>query len=213
MFACLLDAEGTARGTQLRALSAQCGEALARKAEVLAPLIASLDRAYRLPLVALALPVLRKEIDDAARARFLAALRTVIQADSRVTLSEFVLETILEAHLGPAAKRAGKVRYQARGEVAAEWALVLSLLVHAGGNAPAAARQTFRLEQVSGALAKLRELAPGEKAALVAACAEVSMADGEVKLAEHELLRAVCSALDCPMPPAMAALDARLLRK
>jgi len=30
---------------------------------------------------------------------------------------------------------------------------------------------------------------------------------------EHELLRAVSCALDCPMPPAMAALDPRLLRK
>ena len=137
----------------------------------------------------------------------------MIQADSRVTLSEFVLETILDAHLGPLAKRAGTVRYQSRAEVAAECALVLSLLEHAGADAAARAKATFRLEQVSGALAKLRELAPGEKAALVAACAEVSMADGEVKLAEHELLRAVCSALDCPMPPAMAALDARLLRK
>jgi Zn-dependent protease with chaperone function/uncharacterized tellurite resistance protein B-like protein len=229
MLACLLDAEATARSAELGALSEVGGDTLARKAEVLAPLIASLDRAYRLPLVALALPVLRKEIDDAARAQFLAAVRAVIQADSRVTLSEFVLETILEAHLGPAAKRAGKVRYQARGEVAAECALVLSLLAQAGGDAATAfakgaqalalsglvltPRDALRLDGVSGALARLRELAPPEKAALVAACAEVSMADGEVKLAEHELLRAVCSALDCPMPPAMAALDARLLRK
>jgi uncharacterized tellurite resistance protein B-like protein len=212
----------------LRALSAICSEALARKAEVLAPLIASLDRAYRLPLVALALPVLRKEIDDDARAKFLAALRAVIRADSRVTLSEFVFDTILEASLGAQAKRAGRVRYQQRSEIAAECALVLSLLAHAGTDAAAAfakaaptftpgmvlvARDALRLEQVSAALARLRELAPTEKAALVAACAEVTMADGEVKLAEHELLRAVCSALDCPMPASIAALDARLLRK
>jgi Zn-dependent protease with chaperone function/uncharacterized tellurite resistance protein B-like protein len=229
MFACLIDAEAIARAAELRALSQICGDALARKAEVLAPLIASLDRAYRLPLVALALPVLRKEIDDAARAQFLAAVRAVIQADSRVTLSEFVLETILDAHLGAQAKRAGKVRYQARGEVAAECALVLSLLAQAGGDAAAAfekgrralaidsvsltPREALRLHQVSAALGSLRELAPAEKGALVAACAEVSTADGEVKLAEHELLRAVCSALDCPMPPSMAALDERLLRK
>jgi Zn-dependent protease with chaperone function/uncharacterized tellurite resistance protein B-like protein len=204
MLACLIDTEGSARGAQLATLSRMYGSDVARRVEVLAPLIASLDRAYRLPLVALALPVLRKEIDDEVRARFLSAVRAVIQADSRVTLSEFVLETILDAHLGPAAKRAGTVRYQSRSEVAAEWALVLSLVKRDG---------TFRLGQVSAALAKLRELAPAEKAALVTSCAEVTMADGEVKLAEHELLRAVCSALDCPMPPSMAALDTRLLRK
>src|SRR5205823_12998964 len=56
LLACLIDADLTVRAAQLRAIAQRTDEALARKSEVLAPLVASLDRGYRLPLVSLALP-------------------------------------------------------------------------------------------------------------------------------------------------------------
>lgn len=204
MLGCVIDAEATARGRQLRALEALGREAVARKAEVLAPLIAQLDRAYRLPLVALALPVLRTELDEAGRGAFLAAMRAAIEADSRLTLGEFVLDTLLDWNLGPKAKRAGGVRYRAA-DLQAECALIRSLL--------AFDKRPFNLAQVTRALERLSQLAPQEKQAFLAQCAAIVAADGDVKLVEHELLRAVAAALDCPMPPSVAALDPRLLRK
>jgi Zn-dependent protease with chaperone function len=219
LLACLFAAEPAARGAQLRAVG---DKGLARKSEVLAPFIAGLDRAYRLPILALALPEMRKLLDAAGRAKFLDIARTVIQADRRVTLSEFVFITILEAHLLPH-PAAGSAACR---DAADECAVVLSLLAHAGNDAvrgfgqgrqargrALVPRGRVDVRQVSSAFAKLRRLAPAEKGRLVAACAEVTAADGEVRLAEHELLRAVCSALDCPMPQALAALDARLLKK
>jgi Zn-dependent protease with chaperone function/uncharacterized tellurite resistance protein B-like protein len=223
MLGCVIDAEPTARGRQLRALEALGREELARKAEVLAPLLAQLDRAYRLPLLALALPVLRTELDQAGQVAFLAVMRAAIEADSRLTLGEFVLDTILDWNLGPKAKRAGGVRFESRAELAAECALVLSLLAHAGNsealfakvapNLALAPREALQLSKISEALERLSQLAPLEKEPLLAACAELVSADGNVKLIEHELLRAIAAALDCPMPPAIAALDPRLLRK
>jgi Zn-dependent protease with chaperone function/uncharacterized tellurite resistance protein B-like protein len=224
MLACVLDTEATARGRQLRALEALGGEALARKSEVLAPLIGQLDRAYRLPLVALALPVLRTGLDEAGRGAFLAAMRATMQGDSRLTLGEFVLETILDWNLGPKAKRAGGVRFRSRDELRPECALLLSLVTHAGGTDPAllqkvapgvelAPRESLQLGGVTEALERLSQLAPLEKEPLLAACAELVAADGNVKLIEHELLRAIAAALDCPMPPSVAGLDPRLLRK
>jgi Zn-dependent protease with chaperone function len=220
LLACLMDAERAVRAGQLQAI----GDAdLARKGEVLQPLVANLDRAYRLPIVSLALPVLRKGLDGAARTKFLDKVRALIQADQRVTLSEFVFITILEGHLQ--SRAGGNASCSAIG---AECALVLSVLAHAGSDAAGGfdkgrgvlelqgtltPRDELRLDQVSRALGRLRELVPAEKGRFVAACAEVSTADGEVRLAEHELLRAVCSSLDCPMPQALAALDERLLRK
>ena len=225
MLGCLLEAELTARGAQLRALESREEATLARKAEVLAPLIAGLGRAYRMPLVALALPVLR-DLKKEERERFLGHVRAVIEADSRVTLSEFVLATILDASL---VRQAGAVRHGRRSEVAAQCGVVLSLLAHAGPNPDVAfpqarealgmpglaltPREALRLDGVQAALEVLRDLAPAEKGDLVAACAAVTMADKDVKLAEHELLRAVCSALDCPMPATIAVLDTRLLRQ
>lgn len=229
MLGCLLEAEGTGRTGQLRALEALGLEKLGRKAAVLSGIIAGLDRAYRLALVALSLPVL-KELDEGERRAFLAAVKKVIEADSRVTLSEFVFATILESNLGEQAKLAGQVRYARRQELAPDCALVLSLLAHAGGPGAAEAflkgKQTLglpelalaqpadlKLNEVTQALGRLRGLAPLEKQPLISACVAIAMADGNVKLLEHELMRAVCSALDCPMPPALAALDQRLLRK
>ena len=221
MVGMVIDSEG--RDRQLRALEALGREALGRKAEVLAPLIAQLDRAYRLPIVALALPVLRTELDEAGRNAFLKAMRAAMEADTRLSLGEFVLETILDWNLGPKAKRAGGVKFKSRDALKEECALILSLLAHAGGSealfakiAPhlqLASRDSLQLIRVSEALERLSQLAPLEKEPLLAACAEMVSADGNVKLIEHELLRAIAAALDCPMPPSIAALDPRLLRK
>ena len=229
MIGFVLEEELTARNRQLAAV----GRAdLARKAEVIAPLLRQLDRAYRLPLVALAVPVL-KALPEAERELFLAALRGVLQADQRYTLSEFVLATILDWTLGPKAKRAGGVRYKVLGELAAEAGLVLSLLAHAGTRDAAQAQSAFdkgkeamaqpslaaaapdalQLTRVSGALERMSMLAPLEKARLLEGFTATVLADGDVRLGEHELLRAVACVLDCPMPPSVAALDPRLLRK
>ena len=223
MIGMIIDSEATARGRQLRALEALGREELARKAEVLAPLIAQLDRAYRLPILALALPVLRTELDEAGRRAFLAAMRAAIEADARLTLGELVLDTILDWNLGPKAKRAGGVRFKSRDELAPECTLILSLLAHAGQSEAVFARivpqytlatkDSLQLGKVSESLERLSQLAPLEKEPLIAACAELVSADGNVKLVEHELLRAIAAALDCPMPPSIAALDPRLLRK
>ncbi len=77
----------------------------------------------------------------------------------------------------------------------------------------APARDALQLSRVSDALARMSMLALPEKARLLEACAAVIAVDGDIRLLEHELLRAVACVLDCPMPPSIAALDPRLLRK
>ena len=74
-------------------------------------------------------------------------------------------------------------------------------------------RDALQLSRVSDAIERMSLLAPQEKARLLEGLAAAIEADGEIKLLEHELLRAVGCALDCPMPPSVAALDPRLLRK
>ncbi len=233
MLGCVLEEELTIRNRQLAAIGTTTGrELLARRTEVIAPALRQLDRAYRLPLVALAVPVL-KALDEAARKEFLDTLRAVLLADQRLTLSDFVLATILDWTLGPKARRGGAVRYAARAELAAETTLVLSLLAYSGSNDQAEAtaafdkgkaamalpaltlgtRDALQLSRVSEALERMSVLAPLEKAQLLEGFAVTVASDGNVKLMEHELLRAVACVLDCPMPPSVAALDPRLLRK
>lgn len=234
MIGCVLDAELESREPQLRALQALGLADLARKADVLRPHLEQLDRAYRLPLIALAVPGL-KGLDEAGRGRFLAALRAAIEGNRRVTLSKFVLATILDRTLGPKARRSGGVKYRACGELAGETALILSMLAHAGAVAGDAAsaqsgfdagreklalpalalcgKDELQLSRASEALERMSQLAPLEKERLMLGFAAAVAADGDVRRMEHELLRAVACVLDCPTPPSVAALDPRLLRK
>jgi hypothetical protein len=54
-------------------------------------------------------------------------------------------------------------------------------------------------------LQTLAQAAPSLKGQVVAACAACIDADKQVTVREAELLRAVCAALDCPMPPLVGA--------
>ena len=116
------------------------------------------------------------------------------------------------------------MKYRSIVAVADEACLVLSLLAHAGappGGDPQIAfsrgAATLRLEgrtpaplekigfpRVSGALERLRLLAPFLKGELLAACVQTVIADDEVGVLEAEVLRAVAAALDCPVPPILA---------
>ena len=54
---------------------------------------------------------------------------------------------------------------------------------------------------VEAAFYELKLLAPLRKPAFIKGCLEVVLADGRITLTEGELMRAICAALDSPMPP------------
>ncbi len=182
--------------------------------------IQALGTRLRLPLADLAIPAL-KQAPQADRDRLLARLDTLIRADQRVTLFEFVLTHILADHLGHGAHRNPTVAFRSYRPLAADIRLLLSVMVHASGARDDTATRQFRglsaavlppgtallpiseckLDALSRALQRLARLTPLLKAGLVDACADAVLADGRVQVAEAELLRAVCTLLDCPMPP------------
>ena len=185
--------------------------------------IGSLARAHMLTLADLALPAVKSQ-PQKARERFLAELASVVQADGRVTLREFVLFTLLRQRLREGAGLPIPTRYRAVGEIAGDAAAVLSLLAHAGSEDPrrAFARGAAILElaatepvapsalgtaSLGASLERLRHLAPFAKPALLKACCETAGADGRLTLAEAELVRMVAATLDCPLPPLVAAHD------
>ena len=54
----------------------------------------------------------------------------------------------------------------------------------------------------------MKLLAPLKKPALIKACVAVVMADDRLSLAEGELVRAICAALDSPVPPVLETSEA-----
>jgi hypothetical protein len=66
---------------------------------------------------------------------------------------------------------------------------------------PVLARDQLQLKDLDQALSRLAALKPRFRKGLVEACAAAIVHDQRIRPAEGELLRAVCDALDCPMPP------------
>ncbi|MFH1044928.1 MAG: M48 family metallopeptidase [Pseudomonadota bacterium] len=191
------------------------------QAEKIATEVQGLGKIARLPLIALAAPTL-KGLAPAQRAAFLLLVQQLIAADRRVTLEEFVLATMLEASLGERAGRAVPVSYRKLEPLAADAQLILSLTAHATRGDSAAsfdaglkelgfpltllAASAVSLDAVKAALARLNQLAPMQKPRLVKALVQCALADGILSLTDAELLRAICSTLDSPLPPFLEAM-------
>jgi hypothetical protein len=181
--------------------------------------VQSLEPGLRLPLLDRAAPALRK-LPASSGERLLLLAHTLIAADGKVTLPEFLLFTVLKRRVGSAAQRAAPVRYATLAPLAAEAAQVLALLaqVRRGERAESAFAAgaallpelklvmppTMSLDAVSQALARLAELAPLAKPAFIKACAAVAFVDGRTNWQAASCLRTVCAALDAPLPPQLA---------
>ena len=60
---------------------------------------------------------------------------------------------------------------------------------------------------MEGALAELKLLFPLKKPLLIKACLAAAMADDKLTVAEGELMRAICAALDTPLPPILETAE------
>ncbi len=219
MIALLLAAPADAMEQQLSGISA----ALARRARALEPATRGLGAASRLPVIDLALAAV-KPAPESVRQELLAALESVIDADRRVSLHEFVVLALVRAQLLPR-KRVPETKKIS--ELKAEAGAVLALVAHAGTRADATGRrgealqaalragaQTLGIEPVeipltlqsaNAALEALRALAPMQKGLLVEGLFAAVTHDGTIGVAEVELMRLVGAVLDCPLPPLLGS--------
>jgi Zn-dependent protease with chaperone function/uncharacterized tellurite resistance protein B-like protein len=174
-------------------------------------------------LVELALPAL-KQFAQPRRDAFLAQMQRLVEADSKVTLAEFVQATLLRQHLREGAGKPLRTKFGKIAEVAQDAHVVLSLIAHASRGDAAAAHAKGKallgvelpgpvpvaelsIGRIGEALERLRHLEPFAKPRVLKACLETAAADGRFRMAEAELVRAVAATLDCPIPPAIGALD------
>jgi Zn-dependent protease with chaperone function/uncharacterized tellurite resistance protein B-like protein len=222
VYALLLSDDTTVLEAQRRQLDELAGSPLLAETQRLANAVQALPRRDRLPLVALMAPSLRQLSPD-QRATFSHTVQALIDADHAVSIFEYVVAQTLSERLSdesPAHARS-RVRYSSLKGVHEELELLLSLLAHAGDFDGAGAAQAFAtgaarlsgqqltllpastrlLSGLSAALGELRLLTPQLGAQVVDACVHTVLADRRVTDDEATLLRAVCDALGCPLPP------------
>jgi Zn-dependent protease with chaperone function len=222
VFGLLLSAQQEVEVNQHAALVARYGQALADAARREGQTLATLHPMLRLPLAEVAFPALRHRPGPEQDA-VMEAVQALIQADGRLSASEYCLSRLLHAELYEAAHRRppwGKRRYPLSASRSAA-ALLLATLAAVGHREPAAAEQAFHagaaglfprqrlpyappaqgVSALDAAWAPLDGLNPADKALLVRAMVAVVGHDGQVTVAELELLRTICALLHCPLPP------------
>jgi len=134
-----------------------------------------------------------------------------------------VLLTLCRSQIQKEQKRPPSVKYGSVDAVAGEAAVVLSLLAHSGQGGMTAFEKgmaalgvpggvlrspsELNIGTVESALNELNLLAPLKKPLFIKACVATAMADDKLTLAEGELLRAICAALDSPLPPILETTE------
>lgn len=238
VYALLLE-RGIERDAQMTVLQSAAPQQAAF-AQYLAESIDKLPRSARLPLLDLTMPALR-QLTETPRIILLTTVSRLIAADNKITLAEFVLETVLTRRLDPHAGRATPVTFKSIVELKSECSMLLSLVAHvvaSGGarNQQEAPAQAFMrgaacfpelglapenlfpvsaigFANVKAALDRANQLAPLGKPALIKALLATACKTDMLEIAVADMLRAICAALDAPIPPAVAATYTDFLRK
>ena len=189
-----------------------------REFEAIHAQVRQLPRNLMLPVLELAMPSLKQLSRDQYRS-FMSRLTKVITLDRQISLFEWCLFKILRHNLddGPAS-RSGSLELV---NAVPECEVLLSVLAAAGETDEDACARAFAqaakeldvgelapqdmgsgdVKALDAAVDRLRDLKPLQKPRLLKAMVKCIMADGKVTPVEGELLRAVASLLDCPMPP------------
>ena len=223
MLALLLDDDDSVRGKQHTEIAARLGREIAVLTDALrSEQLGALHPMQRLPLAALAFPVLRLRPRPDLNV-VLDTLHAVVNTDGHVSVFEYCLGTLLQHQLRESLDPSRHAQF-GRHKIAAakrEASILLSLVAQAGHDNPHDALRAYLagLQRVlpqehldyapppEGVLALeavwpvLNSLNPAAKQTMVEAVTAAVGHDGRISVSEAELLRTVCGVMHCPLPP------------
>jgi hypothetical protein len=220
LLALVLDPKPDVRARQLVLVKEALGDqalTLIERAEAAARALAPIQR---LPVLQTLFPALRR-LPRANRARIVQGLDRLILVDGRIEIFEYALGTLARVYLRDELEPMAGARALRLDEVAPQLQTVFSILAWQGSGDDTAARRAFELGMhhvlpmerppygsppawpaaLDQALARLDRLLPAAKEQLVEALVKTISHDQRLTIEEAELLRAICAALHCPLPP------------
>lgn len=221
VFALLMDNDESIRQQQFASLDRLITPDVVGLTRKLLPKLMDAPDAARLPLVDLALPMLRM-MTGPQYATFIKAFREMVKADLRLTVFEWALSQVLVRNLRREfePRESTVTLYNRLNKLIPEVSVLLSVMARVGtgmGDAEMAFRQgAAELKSVQPellpvsecsfaaldrALSKLARTSPHSRHDLLMACAATVCSDGIVRVKEGELIRGIADLLDCPMPP------------
>ncbi|MBS3755275.1 MAG: M48 family metallopeptidase [Desulfobacterales bacterium] len=221
--ALLLDRDPEERKKQKETLRGASSSQLLRQVELVENSVQALESELRLPLLDIVIPTLR-QMSREQFVVFKEQIRLLVQADSKITLFEFCLQEVLNHRLEAVFERAdSKVRYKKITLLEQDAVLLLAALARVGHRDKAVAEKAFyaalsvlpikrkkeqmpetlSLKDLHTAFDRFSRASYGVRKTIFDACCQSVLFDGKVAVREVELLRAVASAADIPVPPSL----------
>jgi hypothetical protein len=174
----------------------------------------------RMPVLMHAFPALR-QLTREERIRLIACLNGMLQQEGRVSLQSYVLRRLAQVYLQDdlnPARRGGRLTL---GAVTDHLQVLFGVLAQHGHRGESDARRAYEAgmhhllprerpayavpanwpQQMDVALSRLDQLVPVAKEQLIEGLTKTIAHDQRLTIGEAELLRAVCAALHCPLPP------------
>jgi hypothetical protein len=223
VYALLLDEDISERAKQVEKMRKQLSEDQIGDLQALHRDISKLDPRCLLPIFELAMPMLRTFTKDKL-GLFSRNVNALIEADEKVTVYEFALQWMMENRLLSTPKR-NRVVFKSMKPILSDVSVLLAVLARAGSegdqvvatkafnasrarikefaksNCPVSIESNLTHFDIRRALNRLALASFGLKSKIVDACAHCAIYDNRVSVREAELLRVVCMALECPLPP------------
>jgi hypothetical protein len=224
IFALTLDGDAARREKQLSMVEKYFDTATRTATDQFGNDIALLHPLQRLPLAQLAFPSLRR-LPRPQLQTFLIVVNQLALSDGQAAIENYCLAKLIGIQVVDAldpskAQPNGSVKLPA---CASELADVFTVVAEYGSDNAADAERAYLLGMhevlpneipayeerkewslaLDRALPKLDQLMPAGKELLVRGLTQAISADGIVTVVEAELLRTICAALHCPLPPQM----------
>lgn len=220
--ALVLDRDGKSLGRQMDLLAARIGEARTRRIGDFRETLAQAPAEVRLPLLEIAFPAIRHRPE--AQLRFLVDLAgKLINIDDRFDLYEYCFYRVLRANLDQSLRPRARQRRARRRDLRKAALDLVSLVARHGHSSPESQRAAFAagtaelgawardaapesaerdsVQTLDDGLDTLAALNPENRRRLVRALAAAAAHDAQITAVEADLIRAVCAALECPLPP------------
>jgi hypothetical protein len=220
IFSLLLSRESAVRHNQLAAIEKVLPAIVPRMSEI-EPHMNAIERRFYMPICTLAVNSL-KNISASDYPLFVAALKSLIEADNRIELFEYMIQRMVRRNLEPQfVKSVQPKRSQSSiAPVSGDCAEVFSILAWETSKNDGETAQAFgrgaaffkdtrlelfpkeqcSLQKLDGALSRLDQLFPLLKRQLLSACFAIVSADNIITVNEAEYLRVIADSLGCPMP-------------
>ncbi len=226
LLAFAIDSEPAVRERQLEVVTRQLGSKAAQAVVGWLAEVDGLEAMQRLPAFMRLFPAIH-QFSRLEKEKIAGCLKTLLQDEEHVSLHAYALAKLARVQLRDELDPRARTRRLTLDAVRDELQILFSVLSGQGHDDTTAARHAYEIgmhhllprdrppygiparwpAKLDAALGKLDDLQPAAKEQLVEALVKTISNDLKLTIAEYELLRAVCGALHCPLPPLLADME------